>query len=373
MYDFYRILDRNLFATKFAKVAEVFSNSRVHVFHIGTTFMHNMVGNPTLDVLIISNDFPFEACGVNQKRFVRYEKMICRFDRRLQILRIGDTYYYWGKREHRKDLMRYKILSDYINVNPNLKNELIQIKLKCDEFGKVQFFKRNMQDALLWYDLRKTNGPSPRETYPLSAVGPKMVFLKNVITKPNIEVGEYTYYHNHEGHAADFEDVNVLHNWDYSKYLKIGKFCSIADGIKVMMPHSNHHMEGSTYPFFAISPELWAKKYEFQKLGKSKGDIIIGNDVWIGEDVTIMPGVTIGDGAIVAGCAVVTKDVQPYTIVGGNPANVIRKRFDDKTIGFYLKLQWWNWPIDKINQNIEAIVQNDVEHLKKQMKDINKI
>ena len=191
---------------------------------------------------------------------------------------------------------------------------------------------------------------SPDTKYPLPHVGSTLVLLKNFITKPNIIVGDYTYYHNHEN-AEHFETKNVLYHEDFLKdKLIIGKFCQIASGATFIMNASLHQMDGfSTFPF-VIFGGSWAKihKPNFP----FKGDTIVGNDVWIGYNATIMQGITIGDGAIISANAHVVKDVEPYSIVGGNPAKEIKKRFDDTTIKELLKIKWWNWPIEKITKNI---------------------
>lgn len=195
---------------------------------------------------------------------------------------------------------------------------------------------------------------NPNDLYPITG-SKRTVFLKNIIKNPNIIVGDYTYYDDPDD-VHNFEK-NVLYHFDFvGDKLIIGKFCQIATNVKFVMNGGNHHLDGySAYPF-VIFQSYWP---EVPFIPNRKKDTIIGNDVWIGYDATIMPGVTIGDGAIIATRAVVTKDVAPYEIVGGNPARVIRKRFDDETIEFLLQLQWWNWPIEKIRANVFAIMNGD--------------
>ena len=143
--------------------------------------------------------------------------------------------------------------------------------------------------------------------------------------------------------------------------LIIGKFTQIANGVQLITSSANHQMDGfSTYPF-AVFGKPWSSSYEPK--WPNKGDTVIGNDVWIGHEALIMPAVSIGDGAIIASRSVVTKDVPPYSIVAGNPAKVIRQRFDDKTIATLLEIKWWDWPIERINQNIAVIVRGDIEAL----------
>ncbi|MEO1006662.1 MAG: Vat family streptogramin A O-acetyltransferase, partial [Cyanobacteria bacterium J06638_38] len=193
---------------------------------------------------------------------------------------------------------------------------------------------------------------------------PQVCFIKNTVTNPNIIIGDYTYYDDPED-SENFER-NVLYHFPFiGDQLIIGKFCALSRGVKFIMNGANHKMSGfSTYPF-EIFGDSWkrvapkANEYPF------KGNTVIGNDVWIGYEATIMPGVTIGDGAIIAAKSVVTKEVSPYTIIGGNPAKMIRQRFDDETIQALLEIAWWNWSIDKITQNLEKIVAADLEALKR--------
>lgn len=183
------------------------------------------------------------------------------------------------------------------------------------------------------------------------------IYLKNVITNANIEVGDYTMYNDFVKDPIKFEHNNVLYHYPVNHdRLIIGKFCSIACGTKFLFNSANHALDSlSTYPFPLFSEEWGLEPKNVAESWDNKGDIIIGNDVWIGFEAVILAGVTIGDGAIVGARAVVTKDVAPYTIVGGVPAKPIRKRFDAQTIKALLEIRWWDWDEDKIAQNIEAI------------------
>jgi virginiamycin A acetyltransferase len=187
----------------------------------------------------------------------------------------------------------------------------------------------------------------------------RLCFLKNIITNPNIIVGDYTYY-------DDFEDVhnfekNVKYLFDFTgDKLIIGKFCMIASDVTFIMNGGNHLTDSiSTYPF-AIFGKDWSKAMD-DKSYPVKPNTVIGNDVWIGFGSTIMPGVTIGDGAIIATKSVVTKDVAPYAIVGGNPAKEIKRRFSDIEIEQLLAASWWNWPIEKITKHVKLLTSMDVE------------
>lgn len=192
------------------------------------------------------------------------------------------------------------------------------------------------------------------------------IYLKNVITNPNITVGDYTMYNDFVNDPVLFEKNNVLYQYPINHdKLNIGKFCSIACGAKFLFNSANHTMSSlSTYPFPLFFEEWDLKREDVTSSWDNKGDIVIGNDVWIGYEAVILAGVTIGDGAIIGTRAVVTRDVPPYTIVGGIPAKPIRKRFDDKIISHLLQLKWWDWPKEKIAENINAIKMGLVEQLK---------
>ena len=191
------------------------------------------------------------------------------------------------------------------------------------------------------------------------------VYLKNVVNNPNIEVGEYTMYNDFVQDPIDFEKNNVLYHYPVNQdKLKIGKFCSIACGAKFLFTSANHTMKSlSTYPFPIFFEEWQLDGKDICDAWDNKGDIVIGNDVWIGYEAVILSGVTIGDGAVIGSRAVVTKDVEPYTIVGGVPAKPIRKRFDEQMIKKLEKIGWWNWDEEQIRQNLEAIQVGDVDAL----------
>lgn len=194
----------------------------------------------------------------------------------------------------------------------------------------------------------------------------QIVYLKDVVTNKNIEIGEYTIYNDFVNDPRDFEKNNVLYHYPINNdKLKIGKFCSIACGAKFLFTSGNHSMKSLsnyTFPIFFDEWELDAK--DIKQAWDNKGNITIGNDVWIGYEAVIMQGVTIGDGAVIATRAVVTKDVAPYTIVGGVPARPIRKRFSEETIKELEKLRWWEWNSEKIKKCITAIQSGDIEKLK---------
>lgn len=205
------------------------------------------------------------------------------------------------------------------------------------------------------------NIPDKHKKFPLEHYD-RLCFLKNIITNPNIIVGDYTYYDDFET-VENFEK-NVKYLFDFTgDKLIIGKFCMIASDVTFIMNGANHLSDAiSAYPF-AIFGEDWSNAMDGKTYPK-KEDTIVGNDVWIGYGTTIMPGVTIGDGAIIATKSVVTKDVAPYSIVGGNPAKEIRKRFSEEIIQELLEIKWWDWPIEKITENVQHLTGNNIDQLR---------
>lgn len=191
------------------------------------------------------------------------------------------------------------------------------------------------------------------------------VYLNAVIKDPLIEVGDYTIYNDFVADPLLFEKNNVLYHYPiHREKLIIGKFCSIACGTKFLFNCANHSLKSlSTYTFPLFYEEWELEKSNITTAWDNKGDIVIGNDVWIGYEAVIMAGVHIGDGAIIAARAVVTKDVPPYTIVGGTPAKEIRKRFDAEVIQQLLILKWWNWSTDKIRQCLPYIAEGKMDEL----------
>lgn len=211
-------------------------------------------------------------------------------------------------------------------------------------------------------------------TIPVKQIYPRTgdketIYLKHVITNPYITVGDFTMYNDFVNDPTLFEKNNVLYHYPINHdKLQIGKFCSIACGAKFLFNSANHTLSSlSTYPFPLFFEEWGLEKKDVTNAWDNKGDIIIGNDVWIGYEAVILAGVTIGDGAIIGTRAVVTKDVPPYTIVGGVPAKPIKKRFSEETISALLEIQWWNWSEKRIAKNIGAIQSGNFEQLKQSM------
>ena len=191
------------------------------------------------------------------------------------------------------------------------------------------------------------------------------VYLKPVISNPNISVGEFTMYNDFVNDPMQFERNNVLYQYPINHdKLIIGKFCSIACGAKFIFNSANHTLSSvSTYPFPIFFEEWGLNIKDVAAAWDNKGDIVIGNDVWIGYEAVIMAGVTVGDGAIIGTRAVVTKDVPPYTIVGGVPAKPIRKRFENEALDELLKIRWWDWPEERIAINLDAIQSGCLKQL----------
>lgn len=205
-------------------------------------------------------------------------------------------------------------------------------------------------------------GPDPACLHPLAEF-PQICYLKNSITNPNIIVGDYSYYDD----PIDSENFerHVLYHYPFiGDKLIIGRFCAIARDVTFIMNGANHNMSGlSTYPFEIFSD--WREQLPEEIGYPYKGDTVIGNDVWIGYKSMIMPGVTIGDGAIIASGSVVVNDVKPYSIVGGNPARVIRQRYDDATVAQLQALQWWNWDAEKLHHYLPYLSAGDLPALQK--------
>ena len=202
----------------------------------------------------------------------------------------------------------------------------------------------------------KTILPDPNATHPVP--GFPVTYVKPTITRPNIIVGDFTYYS-----GENFESCVTHHYEFYGDKLIIGKFCQIASGVEFIMNGANHKMNAvSTFPFYIL--EKWGQETPPLSDMPMKGDTVVGNDVWIGQNATILPGVWIGDGAIVGLNSVVASDIEPYTIVAGNPAKLIRKRFDDDLIALMLAFKWWDKEVEEIRELIPLLTDKDTEKVK---------
>lgn len=205
--------------------------------------------------------------------------------------------------------------------------------------------------------------PDPNTLHPIPE-HPRVVFLNPLVQSPNIIAGDYSYYDDPDD-PTGFERNNVLYAYGPERLI-IGKFCALAAEVRFLMAGANHPASGvSTFPF-AIFGGAWREMtvdlvYDLP----SRGDTVVGNDVWIGYRATIMPGVQIGDGAIVAAGALVTKDVLPFAIVGGNPARLLRMRFDEADVARLLRVAWWDWPVAQITAHARVIMAGTPDELER--------
>lgn len=203
--------------------------------------------------------------------------------------------------------------------------------------------------------------PNPNTIHPIAGYD-KEIYVKPTITNPNIIVGDFTYIAD-----SEFEShVSHLYPWNEDKLI-IGKFCQIAAGVEFVMNGANHQMNAvSTFPFYTL--EGWDMAPPAASDLPLNGDTVIGNDVWIGQNAVILPGVHIGNGAIIGANSVVGSHVDDYTIVVGNPAKVLRKRFDDEMIALLLQFQWWEKSVDEINRLIPVLTSGDLEQARAELK-----
>ena len=204
--------------------------------------------------------------------------------------------------------------------------------------------------------------PDPTVLHPIAG-HERVVFLRPLVQSPTIEVGEYTYYDS-DGDALAFEREAVLYAFGPERLI-IGRFCAIASGVRFLMPGANHADRGpSTFPFGVFGPP-WDDTMDLVMSAPSRGDTVIGNDVWLGYSALVLPGVTIGHGAVVAAASVVARDVPPYAIVAGNPARVVRSRFDEEDVGRLLRAAWWNWPIELVTEHARTIMSGSPQQLER--------
>ncbi|WP_027184172.1 CatB-related O-acetyltransferase [Desulfovibrio inopinatus] len=205
------------------------------------------------------------------------------------------------------------------------------------------------------------HGPQPTSKHPMEGF-PQVSFIKNYCSNPNVIIGDYTYYDDPNGPERFFE--NILYHFDFiGDKLIIGKYCAIARKTTFIMNGGSHGLGAfSTYPFF-IFGSGWEEGVPEKHLFPDVQDTVIGNDVWLGYNATIMPGVHLGHGCVVGAQSVVTKDFSPYSIVAGNPAKLIRPRFQNDVVDALLQISWWNWSPEKVTRNLKAIVGCDLDAL----------
>lgn len=211
--------------------------------------------------------------------------------------------------------------------------------------------------------MKNQKKPNPNTIHPIAGYT-KEIYVKPTVTNPNIIVGEFTYIAD-----SEFENhVSHLYEWNNDKLI-IGKFCQIASGVEFIMNGANHQMNAiSTYPFYTL--EGWKMPPPAKSDLTLKGDTVIGNDVWIGQNAVILPGVHIGDGVIIGANSIVGSDVEDYAIVAGNPAKLLRKRFDDEMIDLLLRFKWWNKSVDEINDLIPLLTCSNLKKIKAELKKI---
>lgn len=217
--------------------------------------------------------------------------------------------------------------------------------------------------------LSNANLPDPNQIFPNEYK--TSCFVKNVVKAPNVQIGDYTYYDDSVA-PTDFEKNNILFNYpEFGEKLIIGKFCQIASGTKFIMGPANHRLcSVTTYPFNVFGGAFTENTPDHVSQLPHKGDTVVGNDVWFGRESVIMPGVKIGDGAIIAAYSVVAKDVEPYTLVGGNPARFIKKRFSDELTELLLRLKWWDFQGEKLAEILPLLCESDLEKVTEEIKKI---
>ncbi|GGL06527.1 acetyltransferase [Nocardia jinanensis] len=206
-------------------------------------------------------------------------------------------------------------------------------------------------------------GPPPTDPAVLHPMPgqPRVVLLKPLLTSPLIEVGEFSYYDDPDD-PTTFETRNVLYHYGPEKLI-IGKFCALATGVRFIMNGANHRLDGpSTFPFPTMGG-AWSRHIDLLSELPNRGDTVVGNDVWFGNGATVMPGVRIGNGAIIGAGAVVTRDIPDYGIVGGNPARLIRNRYDGSEIARLLAVAWWDWPVEHITEHVRVIMSGSIADL----------
>lgn len=364
----------DLFEEEAKRIRKILGKNCKALYHIGSTAVPGLAAKPIIDIMPVVQNISevdklremFEQIGyeymgefgISGRRYLR--KGGDERTYQIYIFDVNNTADIYSHLAFRNYLRRHeKTCIAYSELKKKLAEEFpYDIDSYCN--GKEAFIKDIEAKALL--EPIFDPGPDPEAVYP-NPLFKSICFIKNVITRPNISVGDYTYYDDIDG-AEDFEK-HVTHHYELlGDKLIIGKFCAIAKGVEFVMNGANHRMcSVTTYPFNIMGGgwEKAAPKLEELPL---KGDTVIGNDVWIGQYVTVMPGINIGDGAIIAANSTITKDVPPYCIVGGNPARIIRKRFDDKMIEYLLQLKWWNWKAEKIFENLNVLCSGNLECIK---------
>ena len=214
------------------------------------------------------------------------------------------------------------------------------------------------------------DAPDPAIVHPVAGQ-PRVVFLRPLVEHPAIDVGDYTYY-DHPTRAEHFAEDAVLYAFGPERLI-IGRFCAIAAGVRFLLPGANHADRGpSTFPF-GIFGSPWDSTMDLVLSAPSRGDTVVGNDVWLGYEALVLPGVKIGHGAVIAAASVVASDVPPYTVVAGNPARIVRRRFDDENIDRLLRAAWWDWPAASITTHARTIMAGNPGELEQIAREIGRL
>ncbi|GAB4193849.1 MAG: hypothetical protein Tsb0015_16760 [Simkaniaceae bacterium] len=351
------------------KLEGIFGEEQLAVYHIGSTAVPKIPAKPTIDILLVLKHLEAaDRLAPQMEKFAYHAEGEYGIPERRFFWKEGHAFHIHVFEEGHPLIKEHLLFRNYLIAYPEEAEKYAKIKSKAAEEQKQARDYQKAKEPIIQEIMEKARrfyqeGPRPDTVHPLPAVGRKIAFLKNIITNPNIIVGDYTYYHDAKG-ADRFETENVLyHESILGDKLIIGKFCQIAMGTHFIMNASLHQMTGiSTYPF-AVFNENWAGSYPFDF--PYRGNTVVGNDVWFGYKSCIMPGLKIGDGAIIGSRALVTKDVPPYAIVGGNPAKIIRMRFSEEKIKKLQEIRWWDWPIEVILKHLTEITGGDVEKLEK--------
>ena len=203
--------------------------------------------------------------------------------------------------------------------------------------------------------------PDPMALHPVAG-HQRVVFLKPLVSNPNIEVGDYSYYDDPDDPLA-FERDAVLYAFGPERLI-IGRYCAIASGVRFLLPGANHADRGpSTFPFGIFGPPWAERTMDLVMSAQSRGDTVIGNDVWLGYQALVLPGVTVGHGAVVAAASVVAADVPPYTVVAGNPARPVRRRYEQEDVARLLRAGWWDWPVELVTEHARLIMAGEPAEL----------
>ena len=353
-----------LFVQEAPLLRRIFGDNCLRVYHIGSTAVPDLAAVPCIDMLAIVRsvdgctiaDAVFAqagyedkgAYGVSGRRYVRAGSDACSYQ--LYVFAQNDA----------ANIDRHLMTRDYLRAHAAERAAYTALKKHCaSDSALYAAQKRRFMEQLEEKARQSVRlGPDPDALYPVPGLK-RICFIKNCITRPNIIAGDYSYYDDPGG--AELFEEHVTHHYEfYGDSLIIGKFCAIAKGVEFIMNGANHRMcSVTTYPFNLFGGG-WERTVPALADLPFKGDTVIGNDVWIGQNATIMPGVHIGDGAVIGANSTVTKDVAPYTIVGGNPARHIRNRFDSELTAYLLRLKWWDFTPYELHLHLESLCSGNL-------------